>query len=124
MGLSVASDPEGAYEQLKSFAQEMDWEKAKKLGADLAKDAVQYENFEKGGQYARYGTGKMGVKLVTASTLLAFVKDAPNQLKKSLDDIAALLDNTGQFVDAVLEADYQKYIGRKAGRCSKLGDGI
>ncbi len=119
LGLSLVSDPEGVYNQLSTFAQQMDWEKVKKLGADIAKDAVQYENFEKGGQYAKYGTGRVGVMVaktvVTGGlTLVAIVKDAPNQLKKSLDDIAALLDNTGRFVDAILEADYQKYLSRKA----------
>ncbi|WP_461086815.1 hypothetical protein, partial [Spirosoma flavus] len=119
LGLSVVSDPQGAWDQLVSFRQQMSWEKAKELGADLAKDAIQYENFEKGGQYARYGTGRIGVVLglaVTTGGLVAMVKGAPEQLKKSLDDLAAFLDNAGKFVDALLEADYQRYVSRKVGQ--------
>lgn len=95
----------------------MSWEKARKLGADLAKDVSQYENFAKGGKYALYGTGRIGVtvaKIATTGGLITVIKDAPNQLKKSLDDIASLLDKAGKFVDAVLEADYQKYVARKS----------
>lgn len=45
MGLSLASVPEGAYNQLKSFAQEMDWEKAKDFAKEAAKQTIQYDNF-------------------------------------------------------------------------------
>jgi hypothetical protein len=54
LGLSVVSDPQGAKDQLINFAQQMDWQKAQDLAQGIAEQAVQYDNFSKGGQYARY----------------------------------------------------------------------
>ncbi|WP_461085419.1 hypothetical protein, partial [Spirosoma flavus] len=94
LGLSVVSDPQGAKDQLVSFAQSMSWDKAQELAEGLAKEAIQYDNFARGGQYARYATGRVGVTLglaLATGGLVAMVKDAPNQLKKRLDDVVALL---------------------------------
>lgn len=94
LGLSVVSDPQGAADQLSAFRHQMSWDKAQELAKGLAKEAVQYDNFSKGGQYARYATGRVGVTLglaLATGGLVAMVQNAPNQLKKKLDDVLALL---------------------------------
>ena len=94
LGLTLVSDPDGAYEQLKTFGQQMDWDKAGQIGVEVARGAVFAEEFEKGGKYALHGTGRAGVviaKAVATGGLIAIIKDAPNVLKKKIDDIASLL---------------------------------
>jgi len=83
----------------------MSWEKAQSLAVEVARGAVFAEEFEKGGKYALHGTGRVGVVLAKAAAtggLLAIVKDAPNALKKRLDDALALLGKLRKEVRDVL----------------------
>ncbi|GAB3719386.1 hypothetical protein GCM10027592_62860 [Spirosoma flavus] len=105
LGLSVVSDPQGAKNQLITFAQTMNWDKARDLAEGIAKEAIQYENFSKGSQYALYATGRVGVtlaKVVASGGLIAVVKDAPNQLKKKLDDVLAIISQLRTEVQVVV----------------------
>jgi hypothetical protein len=66
LGLGVVSDPQGAYDQLSAFAQEMDWQKAKTMAKEVVRGAVFADEFEKGGIYALHGTGRAGVVVAKA----------------------------------------------------------
>lgn len=105
LGLAFVSDPDGAYGQLQTFAQQMSWEKAKGIGVEVARGAVFADEFEKGGKFALHGTGRAGVviaKAVVAGGLLAVVKGAPGALKKKIDDALAYLGQLRQEVRDVL----------------------
>lgn len=87
LGLSVVSDPQGAYDQLSTFAQNMSWQKAKDFATEAAKSTIQFDNLTSPkSEYQRYGTGRIGVtvvKLATtggAATFLLLVKKTPDLL--------------------------------------------
>ncbi|GAB3715596.1 hypothetical protein GCM10027592_56290 [Spirosoma flavus] len=87
LGLTLVSDPQGAYDQLSSFAQSMSWDKAKEFAIEAAKSTIQYDNLTNPqAEYQRYGTGRVGVTIVKlaatggATKLLTLVKKTPDLL--------------------------------------------
>jgi hypothetical protein len=100
MGLSVVSDPEGSYNQLKAFAQDIDWQKAKTMAKEVVRGAVFADEFEKGGIYALHGTGRAGVVVakagLTGGSLLLLVR-------KTGADLLAALSKLRQEVQEVLK---------------------
>jgi hypothetical protein len=118
IGLTMVSDPEKTYENLKSFATTLDWSKAKELGKSVAKGTVRYDDFSKGGNIALYATGRMTIvatkTVIAGATLLAKIKNTPEALKKKLDEVGDVLTAEGKFIDKLLEADYTKYLARKS----------
>jgi hypothetical protein len=119
LGLSVVSDPQGAYNQLINFAQQMDWQKAQDLAQGIAKQAVQYDNFSKGGKYARYATGRVGVTLALIAAsgggLLAMVQDVPNRLRSNVDLLANWLVDLSKVrkISGRFPINSQMYAGKK-----------
>ncbi len=100
MGLSLVSDPSGAYDQLSAFAQQMDWQKAKTMAREVVRGAVFADEFEKGGIYALHGTGRAGVVVAKAGltgggTLLL--------VRKMGVDLLAALSKLRQEVQDVLK---------------------
>ncbi|WP_428659604.1 fibronectin type III domain-containing protein [Runella sp.] len=101
LGLKVASDPQGAYDQLSTFAQQMSWQKAKDFAKEAVKSTVQYDYLTNPkNEYKLYGTGRLGVSIVklaaggAALKFAAIVKKAPdflalwNRLRDKMDNLS------------------------------------
>ncbi|WP_428654253.1 hypothetical protein [Runella sp.] len=100
MGLKVASDPQGAYDELSTFTQQMSWQKAKDFAKEAAKSTVQYDYLTNPkNEYKLYGTGRLGVSIVklaaggAALKFAAMVKKSPdfltlwNKLRDKMDNL-------------------------------------
>ncbi|PSL23628.1 fibronectin type III domain protein [Dyadobacter jiangsuensis] len=118
LGLTLASDPEGARKQLESFAQELDWEKAKEIAVEVARGAVFADEFEKGGKYARHATGRAGVvlaKTVATGGVLTAVMLAPSKLKKGTELLKGWIVDLSKvkLINGRFPINSQMYAGRK-----------
>ncbi len=115
LGLTLVSDPQGAYDQLSSFGNDlMDWEKAQGIGKELVKGAVFADEFGKGGKYALHATGRAGVVIaktvLTAGAAIVIIKDAPGALRRAV--LMKLLRS--KLKDPSLETQLEKDIANDA----------
>ncbi len=123
MALTIITDPVAAYDGLSGFASSFagdPWANTQKLVGGIASEGLQLENFNKGGTYALYGTGRVGVTIVKTALGASFltssasfmdkVKEVPKRLKNQGDDLVSAIKRILKKLQTMGIKNPQKYV--------------